>query len=41
MSKYLEKTVDWYLENEAWLENVTTGEYRKYYELQYDRREEN
>ncbi len=31
----LEKTVDWYLENEAWLENVTSGEYTKYYEKQY------
>ncbi|MBF6608403.1 MAG: dTDP-glucose 4,6-dehydratase [Flavobacterium sp.] len=31
----LEKTVDWYLSNEQWLKNVTTGEYNKYYEKQY------
>lgn len=31
----LEKTVDWYLENEEWLANVTSGEYQDYYEQQY------
>ncbi len=31
----LEKTVDWYLENEAWLNNVTSGEYLQYYIKQY------
>ena len=31
----LSKTIDWYLENEAWMENVTSGNYRKYYEKQY------
>lgn len=31
----LEKTVGWYLANEAWLENVTSGDYQKYYEEQY------
>jgi dTDP-glucose 4,6-dehydratase len=31
----LERTVDWYLANEAWLENVTSGNYRAYYEQQY------
>jgi dTDP-glucose 4,6-dehydratase len=34
----LEKTVDWYLENEEWLKNVTSGEYQKYYEKQYKTR---
>jgi len=28
-------TIDWYLANEEWLNNVTTGAYRKYYEKQY------
>jgi dTDP-glucose 4,6-dehydratase len=28
----LEKTVDWYLANEDWLNNVTSGDYQKYYE---------
>ncbi|OJJ18241.1 dTDP-glucose 4,6-dehydratase [marine bacterium AO1-C] len=34
----LELTIDWYLENTAWLENVTSGEYQKYYETQYTKR---
>ncbi len=34
----LEKTIDWYLENEAWLQNVTSGDYQKYYEGQYQKR---
>ncbi|MEM9884548.1 MAG: dTDP-glucose 4,6-dehydratase [Bacteroidota bacterium] len=31
----LSKTIDWYLENEEWLENVTSGVYQQYYEQQY------
>ena len=31
----LSKTIDWYLTNEEWLKNVTSGDYQKYYELQY------
>lgn len=31
----LEKTVDWYLANEEWLNHVTSGAYQKYYEQQY------
>ncbi len=31
----LRKTVDWYLENTDWLDNVTSGDYQKYYEEQY------
>ncbi len=31
----LEKTVDWYLENETWLEEVTSGAYQEYYSRQY------
>lgn len=31
----LSQTIDWYLENKAWLENVTSGNYQKYYEQQY------
>ncbi|MFN5630270.1 MAG: dTDP-glucose 4,6-dehydratase [Bacteroidota bacterium] len=34
----IEKTIDWYLANEKWLENVTSGEYLKYYETQYGQR---
>ena len=32
----LEKTVDWYLNSQDWLENVTSGEYLNYYKKQYD-----
>ncbi len=35
----LEKTIDWYLENEEWMNNVTSGDYQKYYEEQYEKRE--
>lgn len=31
----LAETVEWYLENEAWLANVTSGEYQKYYSELY------
>ncbi len=31
----LEKTVDWYLSNEEWLKNVTSGDYQKYYAEMY------
>ena len=34
----LEKTVDWYLANEDWLNDVTSGHYQQYYEEQYTRR---
>ena len=33
----LAKTIDWYLSNEAWLKNVTSGDYQKYYEKQYQK----
>lgn len=32
----LKKTIDWYLNNEDWLSNVTTGAYQAYYEKQYN-----
>ena len=31
----IEKTVKWYLENQAWMDNVTSGDYQKYYEDMY------
>lgn len=34
----IEKTVSWYLENQEWLDNVTTGNYQKYYQEMYDKR---
>ncbi len=33
-----EKTIDWYLENEVWLENVTSGNYQTYYSSMYTNR---
>jgi dTDP-glucose 4,6-dehydratase len=34
----IEKTIDWYLANEQWLNSVTSGDYQKYYEEQYGKR---
>jgi len=36
--KGLEKTVDWYLANQQWLDHVLSGDYEKYYQEQYLRR---
>lgn len=32
----LEKTVDWYLENQEWVKEVTSGDYQHYYEKMYN-----
>lgn len=34
----LRLTIRWYLDNQAWLDSVTSGEYQKYYENQYLKR---
>jgi len=34
----LEKTVDWYLDNQDWMEHVTSGDYQSYYKTQYEER---
>ncbi len=31
----IELTIDWYLDNTNWLDNITSGEYEKYYQKQY------
>jgi dTDP-glucose 4,6-dehydratase len=31
----LEKTIAWYLSNEEWMDNITSGDYQKYYKEQY------
>ena len=31
----IEKTVRWYLDNQAWMDNVTSGDYQKYYDEMY------
>ena len=32
----LNKTVDWYLSNQEWLDNITSGDYQDYYKKQYN-----
>ena len=34
----INKTIDWYLESQEWLENIVSGDYRKYYESMYGNR---
>ncbi len=34
----INKAIDWYLENQEWLNNVVSGEYQKYYESMYHNR---
>lgn len=34
----LSKTVDWYLSNEEWVKNITSGAYQQYYQHQYNQR---
>lgn len=34
----IKKTIQWYLDNKDWMENVTSGEYQKYYEKMYEGR---
>ena len=34
----IEKTVRWYLDNQEWMDNITSGEYEKYYDDMYKNR---
>ena len=34
----IERTVRWYLDNKEWLDNVTSGDYMKYYDEMYNKR---
>jgi dTDP-glucose 4,6-dehydratase len=34
----LEKTVDWYLANQKWMDRIISGDYEKYYDQQYNKR---
>jgi dTDP-glucose 4,6-dehydratase len=34
----IEKTVKWYLDNQEWMDNITSGDYQKYYNEQYKNR---
>jgi len=31
----LSKTIDWYLKNQEWMDNITSGDYQRYYKEQY------
>ncbi|MEA3445791.1 MAG: GDP-mannose 4,6-dehydratase, partial [Bacteroidota bacterium] len=34
----IEKTVDWYLANQKWMNHIVSGDYEKFYEQQYVKR---
>ena len=34
----IEKTVRWYLDNEQWMDNITSGDYQEYYDKMYNNR---
>lgn len=34
----IEKTIRWYLDNQEWMDNITSGEYEKYYEEMYGKK---
>ena len=34
----IEKTIQWYLDNQDWLDNVTSGNYQRYYKEMYSKR---
>lgn len=34
----IEKTIDWYLANQEWMDRIVSGEYEKYYQHQYQNR---
>jgi dTDP-glucose 4,6-dehydratase len=36
----IRRTIDWYASNTSWLQNARSGEYRKYYDRHYTRRDE-
>jgi dTDP-glucose 4,6-dehydratase len=35
IDRYLQETVQWYIDNQSWWRNVKSGEYQKYYKTQY------
>ena len=34
----IEKTIRWYLDNQPWVESVTSGDYQQYYQQMYQNR---
>jgi dTDP-glucose 4,6-dehydratase len=37
--KAIKETIEWYLKNQSWVENITSGEFRNYYEKIYKNRD--
>ena len=33
----IEKTIEWYLQNSEWMKNITSGEYKNYYNNMYEK----
>jgi dTDP-glucose 4,6-dehydratase len=33
----IEKTIHWYMQNQQWMDEVTSGDYQKYYDNMYAR----
>jgi dTDP-glucose 4,6-dehydratase len=38
LDTYLEKTINWYKDNESWWKRIKSGDYLKYYKEQYEKR---
>jgi len=34
----IEKTINWYMDNQEWMDNITSGDYQKYYDEMYQDR---
>lgn len=34
----IEKTINWYMDNQEWMDNITSGDYQKYYDEMYQNR---
>ena len=34
----IERTIDWYMDNQAWMDEVTSGNYQNYYNKMYANR---
>jgi dTDP-glucose 4,6-dehydratase len=34
----IEKTINWYLDNQQWMDEVTSGDYANYYDKMYEKR---
>jgi len=37
LDTYLQKTIDWYIKNKNWCQSIKSGEYKQYYQKQYEK----